>query len=40
MPYPKGDNSEDYILGTYLQDAIITENNNLQTSIPIEEVLW
>lgn len=40
MPYPKGDNSEDYILGTYLQDTIITENNNLQTSVPIEEVLW
>ena len=27
LPYPKGDNSEDYVLGTYLQDKLIKIDN-------------
>lgn len=40
MPYPKGDNSADYVLGQYMKDTIITCDENSQVKLPVEEQLW
>ena len=39
-PYPKGDNSEDYVLGEYMHDTIILCDSQNNVSIPTEEKLW
>lgn len=40
VPYPKGDNSEDYILGTYIKDIIVDCDSERNIQVPIEENLW
>jgi hypothetical protein len=39
LPYPKGDNSEDYVLGQYLMDTVIDYGNS-DIKIPTEATLW
>jgi hypothetical protein len=39
-PYPKGDNSEDYVLGEYMTDIIINCDGQNAVAIPTEESLW
>jgi hypothetical protein len=40
LPYPKGDNSEDYKLGQYMKDIVVDCGGNDGTKIPTEETLW
>ena len=40
QPYPKGDNSEDYVLGEYMTDTIILCEGQEKVLIPTEKNLW
>lgn len=39
LPYPKGDNSKDYVLGQYRMDTVIDYGNS-DIKIPTETTLW
>jgi hypothetical protein len=39
LPYPKGDNSKDYVLGEYIKDTIVSDPNSDATTYAMEN-LW